>query len=404
MVGIAVRGQASVDRRGGYRWVVLALCWLAFTMTVADHAVWGPTALSASAGLAWALAGLSVFVVGYYLGYLLFTAVGGFLTDWLGGRVIVGSSLVAGAALMVLFGQATSTAAGIVFQACVGLFAGASYSAGVKLIAQWFAPTRRGFATGVFMTATSLGTVLATTTAPLLVEWAGEQASYYVFGGASTLVAVLCLVFLRDGTAAGDRPGRLPDPRPVVRDRDLLVLGAAGFGALWGASGFVTWAGVAMVRGGQVAPIQAGVVVTIFVIAAVVTKPLVGLASDLSGGKRKVPIIVALGGFVVTLLVFGAGSDLTAFLWTAPFLGIAAYASSPLMVALVPGLSGPARAGSASGLTNAMWQLGAVAAPLVVSAVFDATGSFFLVFATLAAGPFAGLLLMLLVREHRAVH
>ncbi|WP_223838572.1 hypothetical protein [Saccharopolyspora pogona] len=40
--------------------------------------------------------------------------------------------------------------------------------------------------------------------------------------------------------------------------------------------------------------------------------------------------------------------------------------------------------------------------PVVLGVVFQATGSSFLAFATLAAGPLLGMLLMLGVREHGA--
>jgi hypothetical protein len=42
--------------------------------------------------------------------------------------------------------------------------------------------------------------------------------------------------------------------------------------------------------------------------------------------------------------------------------------------------------------------------PVVLGAVFQATQSFFLAFATLAAGPLLGMVLMLGVRERGATH
>jgi ACS family glucarate transporter-like MFS transporter len=64
---------------------------------------------------------------------------------------------------------------------------------------------------------------------------------------------------------------------------------------------------------------------------------------------------------------------------------------------LVPG----SVTGTASGFANAIWQLGSVCVPVVVGAVYAATGSFNAAFLTLAAGPLVGLLFMLGVRESR---
>jgi MFS family permease len=146
--------------------------------------------------------------------------------------------------------------------------------------------------------------------------------------------------------------------------------------------------------------VQAGGIVSIFAIAAVVAKPFVGLVTDFFGGRRRAPTIVLLGAFVVTLLLFGTGHSLTEFLWTAPFLGIAAYVYSPLMTAMIPVLAGTRLAGSAAGAVNAFWQLGSTIVPLVLGVVFQASHSFFLAFATLACGPLLGMLLMFAVREN----
>ncbi|MCI2422418.1 MFS transporter [Saccharopolyspora sp. K220] len=389
--------------RHPYRWVVLLLSWAAFTMTAVDRSTWGPASVSVGEHLGVSLAGLGVFATGYYIGYVISNAAGGVLTDWLGGRVVISSTLFVAGGFMILFGETTSVAVGIAFQACVGVFAGCDYSAGVKLISQWFPEQDRGFAMGIFMTATSLGTVIANAIVPSLIEVSSWRTSYHVFGIASMVVAVLCFFLVRNGTETTAGPAReLPKLGPLVRNRDLFLLGLAGFGGLWGTYGFITWSNALMIKGNHISPVQAGAVVAIFGIAAVVAKPLIGVISDVFGGKRKVLTVVVLGAFVATLLLFGTANSLTAFLWIAPFLGIAAYVYSPLMVALIPNLSGVRLAGSAAGATNAFWQLGSTIVPVVLGVVFQATGSFFLAFATLAAGPLLGMLLMLAVREHGA--
>jgi len=66
---------------------------------------------------------------------------------------------------------------------------------------------------------------------------------------------------------------------------------------------------------------------------------------------------------------------------------------------MVADAAGPALAGSATGLTNAFWQLGSVAVPLVVGAVFQSTHSFPAAFMTLAIGPIFAVALLLAVGE-----
>ncbi|GAA1206841.1 MFS transporter [Prauserella alba] len=388
-----------------YRWVVLLLCWAAFTMTSVDRSTWGPASAAVSDSLNVPLAALGIFATCYYIGYVVANAAGGFCSDWLGGRLTLGvTSLVAGG-LMMLFGSTTSIGVGLAIQAALGLFAGADFSAGLKLVAAWFRPEARGFAAGVFMTATSLGTVVANAVVPGLIVNSGWETSYHLFGAVTIVIAILCLAFIRNGQHDGtsETPARraVPDVRPLRRNRDLLFLGLAGFGGLWGTYGFITWSNTLMVRGNGIDPVDAGVVVVIFAGVAIAVKPLVGIVTDRLGTGRRIPIAIILAAFGATLLVFGTLDSYTAFLWVAPVLGLTAYAYSPLTAAMTPTLVGQHLTGSAAGVVNAFWQLGSVAVPAVVGPVFQVTDSFYAAFVTLAVGPLIGAAVMLCVRDDR---
>jgi sugar phosphate permease len=92
-------------------------------------------------------------------------------------------------AFMMLFGATSSAAIGITVQAITGLFAGADYAAGIKLLASWFEPRELGMVMGVFTTATSLGAVIANAIVPSVIEKSGWQTSYHAFGLLSIVVA-----------------------------------------------------------------------------------------------------------------------------------------------------------------------------------------------------------------------
>ncbi|MFD8228761.1 MFS transporter [Streptomyces massasporeus] len=192
-----------------YRWGAVAVMG-GFTMPVVDRSTWGSASVSMGEHLGVSLAELCVFATGYYIGYMIYNASGGVLTNWIGGCVILSSTLFAAGGFLILFGETTSIALGIAYQACIGVFTGCDYPAGVKLISQRFQPVNRGFALGVFMSASSLGTVIANAVVPSLIEACGWRASYDAFGIASMIVAVLCFVFLRNGTESVTEPCQLP--------------------------------------------------------------------------------------------------------------------------------------------------------------------------------------------------
>ena len=395
----------TVRATSPYRWVVLAMCWAAFTMTSVDRSTWGPASAAVSDSLGVPLAALGMFATGYYLGYLVSNAGGGFLVDRLGARWMLGVSGVGAGLFMMLFGSTTSVAAGLALQALVGLFAGVDYAAGLKVISTCFPVSELGLASGIFMTATSLGTVIANAVVPQLINTTGWETSYHAFGAVTVVIAVLCLLLVRNGTTAstgGER--QRPDLRRVLGNRELLLLGLAGFGGLWGTYGFVTWSNTLMVKGSGIDPVQAGVVLVIFAAVAVAVKPVVGWICDRAGLGLRIPIVVLLVFFAAMLLLFGAMRSYAQFLWVAPLLGIGAYAYSPLTSALTPMLAGRTSAGSAAGVVNAFWQLGSVLVPAVIGPVFVATGSFAAAFGTLAAGPLLGALVCWFVREPRELH
>ncbi|GGL37023.1 MFS transporter [Nocardia jinanensis] len=395
---MTVISSATPDTR--YRWVVLTLCWAAFTMTSVDRATWGPAAGSVGDDLGVAVAGLGVFATTYYIGYVVSNAIGGFIADWIGARLTVGASILLSGGFMLAFGEADSHAMGLLFQACIGLCAGAEVGGGVKLITSWFAPQRRGFAMGVFMTATSLGLVVANAVVPRLIESHSWRTSYHLFGLISIVVGVLCLILLRPGPlVARAGSGGTPNLRPLLGNRGLLLLALAGFGALWGTYGFITWSNLLMVKGVGIDPVRAGTVVVIFGAVAVFSKPLIGLLGDALGLSRRRLTIAILVAFTTCLIIFSFANTATQFLWIAPFLGITAYIYSPVMMAMIPTLSGAELAGTATGGVNAFWQLGSTVVPAVVGLVFSASGSFQLVFLVLAAGPCLAIVPMFFIRD-----
>jgi sugar phosphate permease len=383
-----------------YRWAVLILCWAAFTMTSVDRATWGPAAGSVGEDLGVAVAGIGLFATTYYIGYVVSTAVGGFIADWVGARLTVGLSVLLSGGFMLAFGEADTRTMGLVFQACIGLCAGAEVGSGVKLITSWFAPQRRGFAMGVFMSATSLGLVVANAVVPRLIQSHSWRTSYHLFGVTSIAIGVLCLMLLRPGPLVVRLQGHgRPDLRPLLRNHSLLLLALAGFGALWGTYGFITWSNLLMVKGAGIDPVRAGTVVVIFGAVAVFSKPMIGLVGDALGLSRARLTIAILAAFTTCLIAFSFATTATQFLWIAPFLGIAAYVYSPVMMAMIPTLSGGQLAGSATGGVNAFWQLGSAIVPTVVGLVYGATGSFQAVFLVLAAGPFLAIVPMLFLRQ-----
>lgn len=401
--GIEAPGSPGI---GGlnYRWVILFVVWISFLISFVDRLAWGNVAISVGQSLGMPVAALGVFVTAFYVGYVIANFIGGFSSDWLGPRVVLAGAIIPLGIFTLLFGFTTSVVVGIVFQAVMGLAAGADYSACVKLITAWFDKRNRGFAMGLFLTASSLGVLVTNAIVPTILQMISWQAVYQVLGAATILIGILSYVLLRD------KPRNVPvlitakpDLGILLKNRDLVFLALAGFGAFWGTWGFAFWANALMIRGHGLSPVSAGFIVALVGAGAIAGKPIVGLVSDWFGGVRKIPIIICLVAFGTMLLLFGMLSTELEFRLAAPILGVAAFVYSPLMGAMVAETVGIQRAGSATGVTAAFWQLGSAIVPIVVGLAFQATNSFYFAFVTLAAGPILGALCMMFVRERDVI-
>ena len=395
--------------RSSRRWLVLGLAWLAFLLSYVDRLAWSvvaPSFASSSVihGFALPVAALGVFVTAFYTGYVASNLIGGFASDRFGPRLMLTLSLFGLGLSTFLFGFVRSITGGLIIQALMGLFAGTDYATGVKLIASWFERKDRGTAMGLFMTATSLGVVVTNLFIPPLLARLHWSGVYHALGAITLASAMLCFFVIRDNPEGASQPGvSLAEFHTgllqLFRDRNLVLLAISGFGAMWGTWGFAFWASTLMVRGHHLSAIEAGGIVAMFGTGAIISKPLIGILSDKLGGIRRVPVIVCLLCFAAALLVFGTLETKAQFRLIAPFLGVAAFAYSPLLGAMVTETAGIRRAGSSAGVTNAFWQLGSVIVPVAVGVVYQTTQSFYAAFITLAAGPLLGACGLMFVRE-----
>ena len=388
--------QAGIS---AYKWLILVMVWLGYLVSFIDRLIWTSVGSLASNSYGLSLATLGIFVTAFYAGYVVSQALTGILADRFGPRLMLVAALVPLGLLTFAFGSTTSLGVGLVLQALMGLAAGADFAAGVKLIVAWFGVRERGRAMGLFMTATSLGVVLTNAAVPQALQVMTWTSVYHIAGVLTVGLGVLCCVLLRDNPTGGHLPPlNWPDLRRVMGSRQFILVVLAGTGGVWGAWGYAIWASALMTRGLHFSAITAGGIVAVFGIAAVLGKPAIGVLSDLLGGRRKVLVMVDLLIFATLLLVTGTLRTEGQFWVMAPVLGLTAFAYSPLSNAMAAEAGGNAAA-SAAGISAAVGSVGATIVPLVVGGGFQATGSYEVAFAILAAGPILGGLCMLAVRD-----
>jgi sugar phosphate permease len=372
----------------------LFVVWGAFLLSYIDRVAWSSVAAPVGQSLGLSVSLLGVFVTAFYIGYVIANVVGGILTDTLGGRATLTLALVPLGLATFAFSATTSLSMGIGIQFAMGLFAGADYSAGVKILSAWFGK-ERGKAMGLYTTATSLAVVVANATVPRAAQSIGWGNAFRILGLITCAWAVLAFLLIRN-TPEGTKPKKATgkDFLALLQNRNLILLAIVGCGALWGTVGFGAWGNALMTREYGISPVTAGVIAAWFGMGAVVSKPILGWISDVRKGARRQLSIACLLGFGVMLILFGHASTVTEFFLIAPVLGATAFGYTPLLVAQVTEASGDRLAGAAAGMTNAIWQLGSALSPLLVGQIYGNSHSFGLALGALAAGPLIGAAVM----------
>jgi NNP family nitrate/nitrite transporter-like MFS transporter len=253
--------------------------------------------------------------------------------------------------------------------------AGTSFAVGVPFVSAWFPAQRRGAAIGVFGMSMG-GTAISALTTVKLTNHLGIHAPFFVVAGVLAAYGIAAAVVLRD---APDRPApvqsalsRLAGTFKLPITWQASALYAVGFG------GFVAFSvylptylkNAYLLSQADAADKMAG-----FVLLAVLLRPVGGWLSD-----RIAPQRVLAGAFaVVTAAAIGqsatpglAPAGTIAFLAMAAALGTAAGAVFALVAQRAPA----GQVGAVTGVVGAAGGLGGFVPPLVMGAIYGASGSY----------------------------
>lgn len=393
MTGTRTRPPHRNPARRGGAGTNLALATAAFALTFWAWNLIGPLSKTYTEQLALSPTQTSVLVAFPVLVGALGRVPVGVLTDRLGGRVMFTVLCLLSIVPTLLVGLSSGSFAMLLLWGFFLGVAGTSFAAGIPFVNAWHAPSRRGFATGMFGAGMG-GTALSAFLTPWLVDRLGLFATHLAMGAALAVMGGVMWLFARD--APDWRPSTepaLPRMRDALRLRvtwQLSLLYAIAFG---GFVAFSTYLPTLLTTAYDFVQTEAGLRTAGFSLAAVVARPVGGVLSDRIG-PLKVCLISFFGtcvGAVVLALhpptEFPAGA---AFVFVAVTLGL----GTGGVFALVAKLVEPARVGTVTGLVGAAGGLGGYFPPLLMGVVYQTTGAYtfgfvLLAITTLLVGVFA---------------
>ncbi|MBO2990086.1 NarK/NasA family nitrate transporter [Leucobacter tardus] len=297
----------------------------------------------------------------------------GALTDRFGARIMFTVILLASipAVLLVAFAGTIGSYPLLILAATYLGVAGTVFAVGVPFAGAWYAPHRRGFATGVFGMG-MIGTAIAAWLTPRLLGALGFVETHVLVAGALLAMAVLVWCFMRESPQWS--PNRVPLLPKVVGALKLRVTWEMSFlyGIVFG--GFVAFSTflpkyLVTIYPEDVDPVGAGTRTAIFAAAAVVARPIGGVLADRFGPK--IISLISLAGIVSLAYVVGQ-QPAEGVLTGATFITMAAAMGLGMgaVFAWIGPSTPPEQVGAVSGVVAAAGGLGGYFPPLVMGATY----------------------------------
>ncbi|MPL68081.1 putative sulfoacetate transporter SauU [bioreactor metagenome] len=260
----------------------------------------------------------------YFYTYALLQVPAGFLADRYGPRLTVSAALLlaaCGAAILGLTDSMTGLYGGR-FLASIGV--SLLYVNIIKIQAEWFRVREFGTICGLLTMFGNGGALLAATPLAIIVDSLGWRASFYIIGGYSLVMAVICWVIVRDRPTDVNLPSiaeverregikqmsLAPENSNVIDDMKVVFGNYYTWTPFWASVAifgvYMSFAGIwgvpYFMQIYDMSRVNAANLMMAVVIGNMVGAPLLGYLSDRIGFRRG-PYISVAGLFLITWLV-----------------------------------------------------------------------------------------------------
>lgn len=324
------------------------------------------------------------------VGYLALSVIGGALAARYGPRAVIAAGLGLAGVSMLLTGLAKGFLAAAAWRALTGIGSGASNVPVMALLAAWFAPRRRGLASGIAVAGSSLGLIVVGPLVPGIVSAHGESGwriCWFIFGGVTLFLSVAGLLLLRNRPCEiGLKPlgADAGDPAPTRRAEALhwgrvyrspivwhvgLVYVAFGFSYII----YMTFFTKCLIAEGGYTQKAAGRLFMTMGWFSLLCGLIWGTVSDVIGRKRALIIVYLIHATAFSLFALWPAPP--GFTLSAILFGLSAWSIPAIMAATCGDLLGPRLAPAALGFITLFFGIGQAIGPSVAGAMADATGS-----------------------------
>lgn len=275
---------------------------------------------------------------------------------------------------------------------------------------RWFKPGRGATATGVFMTAPFVGTILPLVmSGAIAIHFGSWRYSFWLLSAVPLTAGLLGYVSIKGGSSR--RPERLVQEEKLRRADVYSVLGnrlvwlssLARFGHLFASMGTLTWLPTYLVTTAGFTELEAGLLSSLLPSAGLFGVIASGIMADRLFKRRAVMGLVAqvISGATLLSLGFMRVPPLSLLIPVIAIFGFFTAATEPPAIGLLAEFGLSERVfGTAAGFSSSITHLGGVASPILFGLILDQTASYGLAWMTMGLVPLAFSFTMLtLVRK-----
>jgi sugar phosphate permease len=337
-----------------------------------------------------------------FLGYGITQTLGGWIADRGHGKALIAWLLVLWGTTAILQGFVTTATQLVLVRFALGFLEGGIFPTMLLFVRNWFAPSERARANGVWQLAYPLAAMLNGPIAGYILG-AGTWRTLFIVEGIFPIVwlavwlwgvaesparagwlstterdAILAKLAAESGSDSGRKDERPTTVLAEMARRPVLLFCIAVF--LWniGFLGFIIWLPSVLHQDASLSPATIGWLSAVPFAAAMLVMQVVTTLSDRTQDRRlyaALPILIC-GGTLIAAGISYASNGLSMNMLLLTIAGAALYGSQPVLWS-IPADIVPARVvGTVMGIMNSIGVLGAFTGPYLVGYVRGITASF----------------------------
>lgn len=351
------------------------------------------------------------------LGYLILALFGGFLASRFGPKLIITVSLAVGVLSLIMTGLSKDYTMAFIGRLLTGMSSGGANVPVMGLMAAWFSQNRRGMASGITVSGSSVGLLLTGSLLPSIIESSpdmGWRTAWIYLAIAVFVIFIIAIIVLRDNPM---KSGLYPigmtseEDKKSHRDRHKQPIQWSRIlknPAMWYMAGVYTLFGAAYItyttffiryltsEGGFTVK-SAGVLWAFIGGASIASGLIWGGLSDKIGRKYALSIVFILQFFSFTL--FGLWKDMPGYIVSSALFALTAWSIPAIMSAAAGDIVGSRLGPAALGFITFFFGIGQVLGPMAAGRICQLTGSYSYAFIMAGLLAFFGSILSLFLQK-----